>query len=78
MLTKLLHVSVPVGDYDEALKWYTEKLGLEVRKDNTFGEGFRFLTGHIGSWQGHGLGFWHRQLPSTSGDIKRAGCANFK
>ena len=44
MITKLLHVSVPVGDYDEALKWYTEKLGLEVRRDNTFGEGFRFLT----------------------------------
>ncbi|SHK38108.1 VOC family protein [Desulforamulus aeronauticus] len=44
MITKLLHVSVPVGDYDEALKWYTEKLDLEVRKDNTFGGGVRFLT----------------------------------
>ncbi|AQS58097.1 VOC family protein [Desulforamulus ferrireducens] len=44
MLTKLLHVSVPVDDYDEALKWYTEKLGLEVRKDNTFGEGYRFIA----------------------------------
>lgn len=44
MITKLLHVSVPVGDYDGALKWYTEKLGLELRKDNTFGEGYRFLT----------------------------------
>lgn len=44
MITKLLHVSVPVGDYDEALKWYTENLGLEVRKDNTFGGGHRFIT----------------------------------
>lgn len=44
MITKLGHVSIPVGDYDEALKWYTEKLGLELRKDNTFGQGYRFLT----------------------------------
>jgi catechol 2,3-dioxygenase-like lactoylglutathione lyase family enzyme len=44
MINKLMHVSVPVRDYDEALKWYTEKLGLELRNNNTFGEGYRFLT----------------------------------
>jgi predicted enzyme related to lactoylglutathione lyase len=44
MITRLAHVSIPVDDYDEALKWYTEILGFEVRHDNTFGEGYRFLT----------------------------------
>lgn len=44
MIAKLMHVSIPVEDYYAALKWYTEKLGFELRKDNTFGEGYRFLT----------------------------------
>ena len=44
MINKLMQVSVPVDDYDDALKWYTEKLGMEVRMNNTFGEGYRHLT----------------------------------
>jgi uncharacterized glyoxalase superfamily protein PhnB len=32
-----------VGDQDEALAWYTEKLGFEVRNDSTFGD-WRWLT----------------------------------
>ena len=44
MVGKLTHVIVVVADYDEALAWYTEKLGLEPRMDNAFGEGARFVT----------------------------------
>jgi catechol 2,3-dioxygenase-like lactoylglutathione lyase family enzyme len=45
MLTKVTQVSLLVRDQEEALKWYTEKLGLEVRADSPFpgGEG-RWLT----------------------------------
>ena len=44
MITGITHVSVLVDDYDEALEWYTEKLGLEPRMDGAMGEGYRFLT----------------------------------
>ena len=32
-----------VGDQDEAIAWYTEKLGFEQRDDTTFGD-FRWVT----------------------------------
>ncbi|HEY6761621.1 MAG TPA: VOC family protein [Baekduia sp.] len=32
-----------VGDQDEALAWYTDKLGFELRNDTTFGD-FRWVT----------------------------------
>ena len=38
------HISVLVKDQDKALKFYTEILGLEMRKDITFGPGLRLLT----------------------------------
>lgn len=41
---KLTNVVVYVDDQDEALRWYTEKLGLEKRVDEKFGEGERWLT----------------------------------
>jgi predicted enzyme related to lactoylglutathione lyase len=41
---KLTNVVVYVDDQDEALRWYTEKLGLEKRADQKFGEGERWLT----------------------------------
>jgi catechol 2,3-dioxygenase-like lactoylglutathione lyase family enzyme len=46
MLNKLTHVNVWVHDQDEALAFYTEKLGLELRDDVTLPElgGFRWLT----------------------------------
>jgi catechol 2,3-dioxygenase-like lactoylglutathione lyase family enzyme len=42
----LSHVNVWVHDQDEALAWYTEKLGFEVRDDVTLAElgDFRWLT----------------------------------
>ena len=46
MLKQLTHVSVWVRDQDEALAFYTEKLGLELRDDVTVAElgDFRWLT----------------------------------
>jgi predicted enzyme related to lactoylglutathione lyase len=43
VITRLSHTCLIVKDQDEALKWYTEKLGLEVRADITM-HGFRWLT----------------------------------
>ena len=42
--TQLAVVSVLVKDQDEALHFYTEKLGLEKRMDVTFGPGLRLVT----------------------------------
>ena len=46
MLKQLTHVNVWVHDQDEALAFYTEKLGLELRDDVTVPEydDFRWLT----------------------------------
>jgi len=46
MLTNLTNVNVWVHDQDEALAFYTEKLGMELRDDVTLPElgGFRWLT----------------------------------
>jgi catechol 2,3-dioxygenase-like lactoylglutathione lyase family enzyme len=42
---KLSHTFLYVGDQDEALDWYTNQLGLEVRSDVTMEEvGMRWLT----------------------------------
>ena len=46
MLDKLTTVNVWVNDQDEALEFYTKKVGLEVRSDVTLPEmgNFRWLT----------------------------------
>ncbi|HEY8944806.1 MAG TPA: VOC family protein [Polyangiaceae bacterium] len=43
MIQKLSHVSVFVSDQDRAKAFYTEKLGFEVKNDQTMGN-FRWLT----------------------------------
>jgi len=42
--TPLAMVSVFVSDQDEALHFYTEKLGLEKRMDVSYGPGMRWVT----------------------------------
>ena len=46
MFKQLTHVQVWVNDQDEALKFYTEKLGMELREDVTVPEmgNFRWLS----------------------------------
>ncbi|MFL5800928.1 MAG: VOC family protein, partial [Roseiflexaceae bacterium] len=43
MITRLSHATIYVLNQDEALKFYTEKLGFEVRTDVKMGD-FRWLT----------------------------------
>lgn len=44
MINKISMITVVVKDQDEALKWYTEKLGFEKMSDDSWGEGFRWIT----------------------------------
>jgi predicted enzyme related to lactoylglutathione lyase len=46
MIKQISHVNVWVHDQDEALAFYTEKVGLELRDDTTLPEmgGFRWLS----------------------------------
>jgi len=44
MITKMSHVTVYVLDQEEALEFYTNKLGFEVRTDATMDGGYRWLT----------------------------------
>jgi catechol 2,3-dioxygenase-like lactoylglutathione lyase family enzyme len=44
MITRLSHATIYVLDPDEALKFYRDKLGFEVRNDLTMDNGFRWLT----------------------------------
>jgi catechol 2,3-dioxygenase-like lactoylglutathione lyase family enzyme len=44
MITKLSHTTTYVTDQDAALRFYTEKLGFEVRMDMKMDNGFRWTT----------------------------------
>lgn len=44
MIRKLIRVTILVRDYEDALNFYVNKLGLEKRADATFGPGVRWLT----------------------------------
>ena len=44
MIQKLSHATIYVLDQDQALDFYTNKLGFEVRMDMTIESGFRWLT----------------------------------
>ena len=43
-ITNLRFATILVGDYDEALKWYTEVLGFEKLQDQKFGVGHRWIV----------------------------------
>lgn len=43
MIRHVQIVTVYVGDQDKALDFYVNKLGFELRSDNPFGEGLRWL-----------------------------------
>ena len=44
MITKLSHATIYCLDQDEAIDFYVNKLGFELRMDATMGEGFRWVT----------------------------------
>jgi catechol 2,3-dioxygenase-like lactoylglutathione lyase family enzyme len=44
--TRITHVGtviIPIADQDAALAFYTEKLGFELRSDQAYGDGFRWI-----------------------------------
>jgi predicted enzyme related to lactoylglutathione lyase len=41
---KIKLASVPIGDYDKALKFYAEVLGFAKKRDIPLGEGARWIT----------------------------------
>ena len=43
MITQLKFASIPVGDQERALAFYTEKLGFEVATDQPMGPGKRWI-----------------------------------
>jgi catechol 2,3-dioxygenase-like lactoylglutathione lyase family enzyme len=44
VITRMSHTTIYVLDQSEALKFYRDKLGFEVRNDKTMDNGFRWLT----------------------------------
>jgi uncharacterized glyoxalase superfamily protein PhnB len=44
LIKKVIRVTILVRDQDEALSWYTEKLGFKKTADQQFGPGSRWLT----------------------------------
>jgi catechol 2,3-dioxygenase-like lactoylglutathione lyase family enzyme len=44
MITRISHMGFFVADQEEARRFYTEKLGFEVRTDATMEGGYRWLT----------------------------------
>ncbi len=44
MLGRLATIAVVVRDYDEAVAWYRDRLGLDVVEDTDMGEGKRWVV----------------------------------
>jgi predicted enzyme related to lactoylglutathione lyase len=44
MIEKIGHITILVKDQDDALKFYTEKLGFKKCEDTMLGEGMRWVT----------------------------------
>ena len=41
---KIKLASVPIDDYDKAIKFYTEMMGFKLKRDMPLGEGARWIT----------------------------------
>ncbi|WP_410766830.1 VOC family protein [Haloferax sp. DFSO60] len=44
MISDLTHTTVLVENVDDAIEWYTDKLGFELRDDEEFAPGMRWVT----------------------------------
>ena len=74
MLKQLTHTQVWVHDQDEALVFYTEKLGMELRDDVTVPEmgNFRWLTVGVPGQEGVALALMKVPGPPVFDDDTRA------
>jgi len=52
MIGRLSHVTIIVRDIDEALDFYTKKLGFMKVTDHSIGDGYRWVTVSPGGQQG--------------------------
>jgi predicted enzyme related to lactoylglutathione lyase len=52
MIERLSHVTIIVRDIDEALDFYTKKLGFTKVSDSSVGDGYRWVTVAPGGQQG--------------------------
>jgi catechol 2,3-dioxygenase-like lactoylglutathione lyase family enzyme len=43
MNQRLMHIALVVADYDEAINWYTQKLGFKLIEDTTLSEVKRWV-----------------------------------
>lgn len=44
MANKIGHITIFVKNYEEAVKFYVESMGFELKTDIPFGNGFRWVT----------------------------------
>ena len=49
MRQRIAHVAIVVRDYDEAIAFYTEKLGFKVLTDQPMGPGQRWIELRVGN-----------------------------
>jgi catechol 2,3-dioxygenase-like lactoylglutathione lyase family enzyme len=67
MIEDVQVVSVPVSDQDRAKSFYTETLGFEMRTENVFGEGMRWIeVAPQGSTTSLTLVTWFEAMPPAS------------
>ncbi|MBA3449312.1 MAG: VOC family protein [Pseudaminobacter sp.] len=64
---KIATVSVLVADYEDAIAWYTEKLGFSLYEDADLGHGKRWVT--VGPAEGGGA---RLLLAKAAGEEQRA------
>jgi catechol 2,3-dioxygenase-like lactoylglutathione lyase family enzyme len=67
MIEDVQVVSVPVSDQDRAIAFYTRTLGFELRTENTFAEGMRWIeVAPIGSTTSLTLVTWFEAMAPGS------------
>jgi predicted enzyme related to lactoylglutathione lyase len=69
MITKLKSVVLLVHDQEEALKFFTQKLGFEVHTDAKFGEDNRWLTVSVPGQKDLEIALEHARTPDAKATV---------
>ncbi len=72
MFTKVTHMTVIVNNQDDALRFYTEKLGFKVHTDEMFG-GMRWLTINLASDKNFELALMLAETPEDKAVVGKQG-----
>ena len=70
-IVRLQYATIIVRDYDKALQWYTEVLGLEKVEEGSFGAGQRWLVVAPRGQQGFGIVLALDQPASSSDPVRQ-------